>query len=81
MLHFVCSTPILGTTLQHNDVLFFRCLHNKIMFEPMSCTFHVHVLGFHVLCLDLKLGLFFCYDLLMFSENLCLGYFCANDTR
>jgi hypothetical protein len=53
------------------DVHIFICYRNKILFELLPHILHVLVFDFHVLCLDLDLGIFlFCFGLILWFNNL-----------
>jgi hypothetical protein len=55
----------------HECSYFFSYFHNKILFDLTSCTFHIIVFGFCVLCLYLKLGLPCHLEFLLFWYFLC----------
>ncbi len=51
------------------------------MFEPMSCTLFVLVLGFLVSCLDLKFNLILSWLVHVLKNSCCFGSFCACDKK
>jgi len=58
---------------------FFHVFIIMLSFGSMFCTFCVIVLGFHISCLDLELGLFFRHALFMPLKILVSCCFCVCD--